>query len=445
MENGEKSSQSNREYISTDGGLQHWKYMASGVSFSSTLVLDPPNSSVNMDSTHNLLRCFGGTKKSADVLVIKPLIGPPDISKVWQFVRNRNAKKHSKESDIINDRLQNAKGDNCKNNPCDISVSSQNTTTEFSSGVSDQSIPHKSEKNTISSGQQNQVDLLSNSQASDDAKSQHNKQNITILSMELLAKCRQHLFPDPQIDEIQAVFYALSFDNQLIAQYGCFLIETSTNIKKYQALKQCTKEKLKILLVSSEEELFNHVATLVTAVDPDFLVGYEVQMSSWGYLLSRASVLGYDLCRYLSRIPNDRANSWCNAEKDSFGADNASEIHIVGRLVLNVWRLMRTEANLCNYNFETVAFHLFQKRYPHYSIQTLSYWFNEFKNRSCPVGSKALVVRYFVTRVGGNLQLLFHYNIIARTSELARLFGIQFYEVLTRGSQFRVSIQSMSK
>lgn len=37
--------------------------------------------------------------------------------------------------------------------------------------------------------------------------------------------------------------------------------------------------------------------------DPDILVGYEVQMRSWGYLLQRAAVLGVDLCQQLSRIP----------------------------------------------------------------------------------------------------------------------------------------------
>lgn len=37
--------------------------------------------------------------------------------------------------------------------------------------------------------------------------------------------------------------------------------------------------------------------------DPDILVGYEVQMRSWGYLLQRAAVLGVDLCQLLSRVP----------------------------------------------------------------------------------------------------------------------------------------------
>ena len=48
------------------------------------------------------------------------------------------------------------------------------------------------------------------------------------------------------------------------------------------------------------------------------------------------------------------------------------------------------------------------------------------------------MVDYYLIRTHGNIRLMDQLDVIGRTSELARLFGIQFYEVLTRGSQFRV-------
>ncbi len=45
------------------------------------------------------------------------------------------------------------------------------------------------------------------------------------------------------------------------------------------------------------------------------------------------------------------------------------------------------------------------------------------------------VVEHYVSRVRGNMELMEQLDVIGRTSELARLFGIQFYEVFTRGSQ----------
>lgn len=42
---------------------------------------------------------------------------------------------------------------------------------------------------------------------------------------------------------------------------------------------------------------------------------------------------------------------------------------------------------------------------------------------------------HYLSRVRGTVQLLQQQDIIGRTSELARVFGIQFFHVLTRGSQ----------
>ncbi len=47
-------------------------------------------------------------------------------------------------------------------------------------------------------------------------------------------------------------------------------------------------------------------------------------------------------------------------------------------------------------------------------------------------------MEYFLSRAHGDLLLLEQLDLIGRTSELAKLFGCQFAEVLSRGSQFRV-------
>ena len=49
-----------------------------------------------------------------------------------------------------------------------------------------------------------------------------------------------------------------------------------------------------------------------------------------------------------------------------------------------------------------------------------------------------MLVQYLTQRSCGTMEILEKLDIISRTSELAKLFGIQFLEVLTRGSQFRV-------
>ena len=80
--------------------------------------------------------------------------------------------------------------------------------------------------------------------------------------------------------------------------------------------------------------------------DPDILVGYEVQLLSWGYLLQRSSTLNTNLAVAISRVPTSKKSSHVSAAKDEYGADNDAEIHIAGRITLNLWRLLRHEVRL---------------------------------------------------------------------------------------------------
>ena len=45
------------------------------------------------------------------------------------------------------------------------------------------------------------------------------------------------------------------------------------------------------------------------------------------------------------------------------------------------------------------------------------------------------MAEYYTVRSRGTLQILSRLDIVGRTAELARLFGIQFFDVISRGSQ----------
>ncbi|XP_067240784.1 DNA polymerase zeta catalytic subunit isoform X3 [Chanodichthys erythropterus] len=277
-----------------------------------------------------------------------------------------------------------------------------------------------------------------------EAKALHEVQHLTLISMELHARTRRDLEPDPEFDPICALFYCLSSDvplpNSDTTQItGAIVIDkdchASSEASRSTApfLFRSGVTGLQVTYASDEKELFEEISNIIRKYDPDILVGYEVQMHSWGYLLQRASTLSVDLCQQLSRVPGDAKENRLMAEKDEYGADTLTEIHIIGRIVLNLWRVMKTEAALNNYTFENVAFHLLHQRFPLYSHRTLSDWFDHNTHLH-----RWKVVDHYVSRVCGTVQLLQQQDIIGRTSELARVFGIQFYHVLTRGSQYRV-------
>lgn len=95
--------------------------------------------------------------------------------------------------------------------------------------------------------------------------------------------------------------------------------------------------------VAEEKQLFAALLQVIHKWDPDILIGYEIQMLSWGFLLERALTFELDLCTQLSRVKGSSSSSNMDAEKDQWGAAHSSEIKIAGRIILNVWRLMRHE------------------------------------------------------------------------------------------------------
>ncbi|XP_030055078.1 DNA polymerase zeta catalytic subunit isoform X2 [Microcaecilia unicolor] len=277
-----------------------------------------------------------------------------------------------------------------------------------------------------------------------EAKALHEVQHLTLFSMELHARTRRDLQPDPEFDPICALFYCISSDTVLpnsdkTENTGAIVIDKDHFITSQGSRGQAPLlvrsgvTGLAVTYAVDERHFFQEVVNIMKRYDPDILLGYEVQMHSWGYLLGRAAALDVDLCQMISRIPDDKKENRFATERDEYGADTMSEINIVGRIILNVWRMMRSEVALTNYSFENVAFHVLHQRFPLFTFRTLSDWFD---NKTDIYRWK--MVDYYVSRVRGTLQILEQLDLIGRTSELARLFGIQFLHVLTRGSQYRV-------
>uniref|UniRef100_A0A670Z8N2 DNA polymerase zeta catalytic subunit n=1 Tax=Pseudonaja textilis TaxID=8673 RepID=A0A670Z8N2_PSETE len=274
-----------------------------------------------------------------------------------------------------------------------------------------------------------------------EAKALHEVQYLTLLSIELHARTRRDLEADPEFDPICALFYCISSDTPLpetekMEITGAIVIDkdrTRSISKHAPLLARSGISGLEVTYATDERALFQEVVNIIKRYDPDILLGYEVQMHSWGYLLQRAAALDVDLCQMISRVPDDKKENRFASDLDEYGADTMSEINIVGRVILNIWRIMRHEVALTNYTFENVSFHILHQRFPLFTPRVLSDWFD---NKADIYRWK--IIDYYISRVRGNIQLLEQMDLISRTSEMARLFGIQFLHVLTRGSQYRV-------
>ncbi|KAF5276245.1 hypothetical protein FQR65_LT04050 [Abscondita terminalis] len=255
------------------------------------------------------------------------------------------------------------------------------------------------------------------------AVSEH--QYLTTMMMELHTQTRLELNPNPEFDCIRAIFYSILNDvpENSVNVVGAIVVNLEGCESFKNSLLSCSGS-CSIIFVDSEVNLINKFVEVFKGWDPDVIGGYEIQMLSWGYLLERAHCLSINLHVQLSR-----AELKFNASDDEVN----SELKVTGRIVLDVWRLMRHEIALQSYTFENIVYHILHKRTPLYSFKDLSLWWEDIN----PV-YRHRAFNFYLYRVIGILELFDRLDLIGRTSELARLFGIQFYEVLSRGSQFRV-------
>jgi DNA polymerase zeta len=265
----------------------------------------------------------------------------------------------------------------------------------------------------------------------------HQTMYMSTMSLEVHVNTRGTLSANPDEDEISCLFWCLQSEDEDI-EVNSYLPDVHVGMI-YQGEGDRPEAKIsKSLRIEVEHEpteldLINRLVDIVRYHDPDIITGYEVHNGSWGYVIERArKKYDFDLCAELSRVKS-QSKSKFGKEDDRWGFEHASSIQMTGRHMINIWRAMRGELNLLQYTMENVVFHLLQRRIPHYSAKDLTQWYQSGKPRNM-----LKVVEYFTSRVQMNLEILEANELIPRTSEQARLLGIDFYSVFARGSQFKV-------
>ncbi|OAD06266.1 hypothetical protein MUCCIDRAFT_9808, partial [Mucor lusitanicus CBS 277.49] len=255
---------------------------------------------------------------------------------------------------------------------------------------------------------------------------------IDYFSLEIHVNTRDQLLPDPERDAVQLIFWCLQTEDLRIPsngyQEGLYLGVIAMKDFDISRIGVCNS-RLVVDYADTEEQLFSLLIEKIRYYDPDMLVGYEVQKASWGYLVERGAQLGYHLLDELSRVVTTTEN----IKRDQWGYQKASVYRVTGRHMLNVWRMMKSELTLTSYTFENIAYNLLHDRVPHYAHATLTSWYTK--------GSAVLKYRlfkYYMKRVQLNLDMLDASQVVSRTCESARVYGIDFYAVISRGSQYNV-------
>ena len=267
--------------------------------------------------------------------------------------------------------------------------------------------------------------------SSDEQKQPGEKKHMTVLGLYVLAHTRHDLHPDPVHDAIHAVVYTwmeealeTSSENAPNTYHSGVILVRETPVRLGLAMP--------ITVVETELELLNTLTDLVRALDPDILAGYDISRTSWGYVVARAHhVYAYEVTAEWGRL---RATASMRSKYTTAWMESrSSSVHVSGRYVLNIWRIMRSETALTMYSLEHVASHVLRERMPRYAPRTLASWL-----RSGRAHGNVCALQYGARYAHTMLRLLAKTEVLTRTAEFARMYGVDFFSVLSRGSQFKV-------
>ncbi|PKS09344.1 hypothetical protein jhhlp_003958 [Lomentospora prolificans] len=265
----------------------------------------------------------------------------------------------------------------------------------------------------------------------------HETQYMNTMSVEIHVNTRGKFVPNPEEDEVQCIFWSVKSDeagDEDGGQFRCGIVVLSEDGSVADMVRRMMQtEAVDVVEETTELDLLVRMVEIVRTHDPDILTGYEVHGGSWGYLIERARLkYDYDLCDEFSRMKSNSHGRF-GRENDRWGFNTTSTIRVTGRHMINVWRAMRGELNLLQYTPENVAWHLLHRRVPHYPWKVLTSWYKNGRPRDL-----FKLLRHYLARTKMNLEILDANELIARTSEQARVLGVDFFSVFSRGSQFKV-------
>lgn len=257
---------------------------------------------------------------------------------------------------------------------------------------------------------------------------------LTHFTLEIHVNCRNGKRPDPKEDEVNMIVWCIEeetfpFDLS-IAKEGIMALNKEGS-SPYEEKFERAASPVSVAFFETEFDMFDALTDLILLFDPDILSGFEVHMSSWGYIIERCRIIHkFDIAVEIARV-NER---WKNKSKDVWGYTHSSGTQITGRHVINIWRVLRSELNLTQYTIENIVYNVLHERLPHFSFDTLTKLWTDTGNLC---GLKT-VIFYWLTRARMNVRLLQKQEFIGKTMEQARLIGIDFHSVFYRGSQFKV-------
>ncbi|TID23937.1 hypothetical protein CANINC_003098 [Pichia inconspicua] len=253
---------------------------------------------------------------------------------------------------------------------------------------------------------------------------------LRVLSFDIECAGRKGIFPEPEIDSVIQIA-------NVVSKVG----ENVPFVRNVFTVKSCSP------IVGSEVFSFDEEADMLMAwrdfivkVDPDVIIGYNIVNFDLPYLINRAKTLKLERFPFFGRLVHSRQEI-----KDSvfssraYGTRESKVINTEGRMQLDLLQFIQREFKLRSYTLNAVSSHFLgeQKEDVHHSVITdLQNGDSETRRR---LAVYCLKDAFLPLRLMEKLMCLVNYT------EMARVTGVPFSYLLSRGQQIKVISQLFRK
>ncbi|KAJ2040674.1 DNA-directed DNA polymerase delta, partial [Coemansia sp. S16] len=249
---------------------------------------------------------------------------------------------------------------------------------------------------------------------------------LRILSLDIECAGRPGIFPEAKTDPVIQIANVVTLQGQ-----------KQPFIRNVFTLDTCAPiPGVHVLSFQDEGEMLLRWSQFVQACDPDVIIGYNTTDFDLPYLLDRAEALRVTKFPFLGRI-RDVATKVGNAHFSSkaYGTRDSKVINMEGRVQFDVLAAMRREYKLRSFSLNAVSAKFLgeQKEDVPYSIIT------DLQNES-PETRRRLAV-YCLKDAFLPQRLVDKLMFLVNSMEMARVTGVPFNYLLSRGQQIKVVSQ----
>ena len=323
--------------------------------------------------------------------------------------------------------------------------------------------------------------------------------NMTVLSIEILADSKSNLAFNYLTDSILCIFFSLYDDNFFTNQK----LVTKNNLQNknsfYNFILTCIKDddklickrynyshhilrkeyfinsnennnqikdddnNIEIFYVKDEIELLRKCINLIKQYDPDIICGFEPESLSIGYILKRGEFLGIPMFKLLNRLNNTKLNNLfsedyirnkvlTNSKRNSnISFENEPRYYEdykkLTKFKMKYGNMIKIRGRIIIDVWRKMSEEIKSNDYSLENIVFLAlniresqfdYFTLKKMLQSKKINNIIYVLNYYLKRTKYNLILLNKYDIINRCTQFVKMYGIDFESNLVRGSQYKV-------